>query len=116
MQDDARIEQSRGFERILVKKIGADEAALRLIELGMGLERVFHFRGTGLENIEQIPVTPLKILKHVCQLMCGGFRIKPEHPVHDMVRAGLVRRIEIARFSRRFERPDDDSGRIRPQI
>ena len=58
----------------------------------------------------------LKIFQDVAQLLRGRFRIEPKNPVDDMVRPSLIGRVEIARFSRRFEWPDHDSGRIRPQI
>lgn len=114
MPDDARIEQRRSFERIFVKEISPDEAALRLIERRMGRERAFHFRGASFENLEQIPVASFEIIEDVAQLLRRGFRIEAKNPVDDMVRPGLVDRIEVARFSRGFERPNDDSGRIRP--
>ena len=82
----------------------------------MRLERLFHFSGARLENIEQISVTTFEIFEHVVQLLCSRFGIEPENPVDDMVRPGLVGRIEVSGFSRRFERPDDDSGWIGPQV
>ena len=116
MPDDAWIEQGRSLERILVEKVGPDQTALRLIELGMGFERVLHFRGARFENVEQVPVAAFEVFKHLAQLLRGGFGIEPKHPVDDMIGADLVRRVEVARLSRRFEGPDDDPGRIRPQI
>ena len=116
MPDDARIEQGRRLERILVKKISADQAALRLIQCGMRLERLFHLCGARLENFEQIPVTAFEIFEHVAQLLCSSFGIEPKNPADDMVRPGLIGRIEVSRFSRRLERSDDDSGWIRAQI
>ena len=116
MPDDARIEQGRGFERILVEKIGADQSTLRLIQLGMRFERVLHLGGARFENVEQVPVAAFEVFKHLAQLLRGGFGIEPKHPVDDMIGADLVRRVEVARLSRRFEGPDDDPGRIRAQI
>ncbi len=116
MPDDAWIEQGRSFERILVEKIGPDQPALRLVQLGVGRERVFHLGGTGLENVEQVPVAALEVLEHLTHLLCGSLGIEPKHPVDDMIGADLVGRIEIARLSRWFEGPDDDPGRIWPQI
>ena len=67
MADDAWIEQCRGFERILVQKISPDQAALRLVQLGMGFERVFHLRSARFENVEQIPVPAFEVFKHFVQ-------------------------------------------------
>ena len=52
MPNDTRIEQCRCFERILVKKIGADQAALSLIQFRMRFERIFHLCRSVLENLE----------------------------------------------------------------
>src|SRR6266850_956881 len=71
--DDAWIEQSRRFKRILMKKIRTDQAALCFIQFSMRLERLFHLRGAGLEEIEQIPVTTLEIFEHIAQLPLGCF-------------------------------------------
>ena len=112
MPDDARIEQGRCFERILVEKISPDQPALRQVQLGVGCERVFHLGGARLENVEQVPVAAIEVLEHLVQLLRGSLGIEPKHPVDDMIGAELVRRIEIARLSRRFEGPDDHPGRI----
>ena len=69
---DARIEQGRRFERVLVKKIRADQAALRLVQYGMRLERLFHLGGARLEDLEQVPVTAFEILEHFGQLPRGS--------------------------------------------
>ena len=114
--DDAWIEQSRRFKRILMKKIGADQAALRLIQFGMRLERIFHIRGARLEEIEQIPVATFKIFEHIAELSLGCFGIKPKNPFDNMISPDLVGWIEVAGFSRRLEGSDDDPGRIRAQI
>ena len=42
--------------------------------------------------------------------------VERENPLDDMVGAGLVRRIEVARLGGRLERPNDHAGRIRPQM
>ena len=116
MPDDARIEQGRRFERILVEKIRADQAALRLVQFGMRLERLFHLGGARLEDVEQISVTAFEVFEHVAQLLRGSLGIEPKHPVDDMIGPGLVGRIEVSGLSRRLEGPDDDPGRIRAQI
>ena len=61
-------------------------------------------------------MTAFEVLEHVAQLLCGCFCIEPKHSVDDVIGADLVREVEIARLSRRLERPDDDPGRIRAQI
>ena len=49
---DARIEQGRRFERVLVKEVGSDQAALRLVQYGMRLQRIFHLGRARLEDLE----------------------------------------------------------------
>ena len=116
MPDDARIEQGRGFERILVEKISPDQSALRLRQLSMRFERVLHIGGARFENFEQIPVAACEVFEHFVQLLRGGFGIEPKHPVNDMIGTDLVSRVEVARLSRRFEGPNDDPGRVWAQI
>jgi len=89
---------------------------LRLIQLGMRCERLFHLRCTRFENLKQIPMAALEILQHIPQLLRRRFGIESEHPVDNMVGPGFIRRIEVSGLSRRLEGPDDDPGRIRPQI
>jgi hypothetical protein len=116
MPDDAWIEQGRGLERIFVEKISADQATLRLVQLGVWFKRVFHAAGAGFENVEQIPVTTFKVFEHLAQQLRGRFGIEPKHPIDDMIGTDLVSRVEVSRLSRWLEGPDDDSGRIRAQI
>lgn len=116
MANDARIEQRRRLERILVQKICADETALRLIQFGMRFKRFFHLGGARLEDVEQVPVTTVEIFEYVAQLLPSGLRFEPENPADDMIRADLIGRIEVPRLRRRLERPDDDPGRVGPQI
>src|SRR6266545_4150969 len=113
--DDARIEQGRCLERVLVEEIRADQAPLRLAQCGMLVERRLHLSGTCLENIEQIPMATFEVLEHVAQLLGGSFGIEPKYPVDNMIGPDLIGRVEVARLSRRLEGPDDDSGRIRAQ-
>ena|SRR5713226_229263 len=114
--DDARIEQGRCLERILMKKICTYQAALRFIQFGMCHQRLFHIRSARLEDIEQIPVTTFKIFEHVAQLLRSSFGIEAKNPVDDMIGPDLISWVEVSGFSRRFEGPDDDPGRIRAQI
>ena len=116
MSDDARIEQGRRLEGVLVEKIRTDQPALRFIQFSMRFERLFHLVGARLEDIEQISVTTFKIFEHVDQLFGGSFGIKPKNSADDMVGPDFIDGIEVSGFSRRLEGSDDDSGRIRAQI
>jgi len=98
-----------------MQKIRADQAALRLIQLRMGLECFFHVRGAGFEDFEQVSVTALEIFNDVVQLSCGRIGIKPKDSLDDMVGPRLVGGVEIPGLSRGPERSDDDPGRIRAQ-
>ena len=82
----------------------------------MRFKRIFHFSGARFKNIQQISVTAFKVFEHLAQQVRTCFIIELKHPVDDMIGADLVRRVEIARFSRRLEGPDDDPCRIRAQI
>ena len=116
MPDDARIEQGRSFERIFVEKISADQATLRLVQRSMRCERVLHLGGALFKNVEQVPVSACEVFEHLAQLLRGGVSIEPKHPVNDMIGTDLVGGVEVARLSCRFEGPDDDPGRVWPQI
>ena len=61
-------------------------------------------------------MSTFEIFEHIGQLSRSGLGLKPKNPVDDMVGSNLIGWIEIPGFSRRFERPDDDPGRIRAQI
>jgi len=113
MPDNARIEQGRRFERVLVKKIRSNQAASRLVQYGMRLQRLFHLCGARLENLEQVPVTTFEIFEHLGQLSGGGLGLEPNDPADDMVGPRLVGRVEVPRFSRRSEGSDYDPGRVR---
>lgn len=82
----------------------------------MRFERVFHFRSTRLEDLQKIFVTAFEVLEHLGQLFAGRFSLKTENPADDMVCPCLVDEIEVARFSGRFERSDDDPRGIGPQV
>ena len=113
---DARIEQGRHFKRILVQKVGADQAALRLVEYGMRRQRLFHLRGARLEDLQQVPVTTFEVLEHIGQLARSGVGLEPKYSADDTIGPGLIRRIEVSGFRRRFEGSDDDPGRIGAQV
>ena len=116
MRHDAGIEQGRGFERILVEKIGADQLALDFGKAAMSREGLLHFVGAGLERLQQVAMTAQEILQDVRELAGSGFGIECENPVDDMVGARLVGRIEIARFGRRLERAHDHPRGVGTQI
>jgi hypothetical protein len=48
--------------------------------------------------------------------MRGSFGIKTKNFADNMVGADFIGCVEVSGFSRRFERSDDDPGRIRAQI
>ena len=116
MAHDARIEQGRRFERILVQEVGADQLALRLRESRVRLERIFHFGGPRLEDIEQVPVPAFEILQHLGKLLGRRLGIEAEHAVDDVIGPGLVGLVEVPRLGRRLEGAHDDPRRIRAQI
>ena len=116
MPDDAWIEQGRRLERVLVKKICSNQAASRLIQYRMRLQRLFHLCGARLEDLKQVPVTTLEIFEHLCQLSGGSLRLEPKNPAYNMVGPSLIGWVEIPGFSRRFEGSDDDPGRIWAQM
>src|SRR5271167_49423 len=105
---DARVEQSRRLKGIFIEKICTDQAALSLIQFGMGFQRVFHVCGARLEDIDQIPVTAFEIVEHIPQLMRGGFGIELKYPADDMIGPNLIGGIEVSWLRCRFEGSDDD--------
>ena len=81
----------------------------------MGREGIFHLRGTRLEDVDQVAVTPIEILQHVRHLLGGRVGGEPQHAADDVVGAGPVDRVEVTWLDGRFEGADDDAGRIRPE-
>ena len=116
MRDDARIEQRRRFEGIFVQKIGADQLALDLGETRMRRKGVFHLVGARLEGRQQVAMAALEVLEHIGQLAGRHLGIERQHPLDDMVRAGLVGGVEVARLGRRLERAHDHPRGIGPQM
>jgi hypothetical protein len=116
MSDDTGVEQGRGFERVLVKEIGSDQTALRPVQYGMRLQRLFHLYGAGLKDFEQVSVTAFEVLEHFSQLSRGDSGLEPKNPADNVVGPGLVGGVEVSGFSRRLEGSDDDPGRIRPPV
>src|SRR5689334_19736644 len=74
--NDAWVEQRRGFERVFVQEISADQLALAIGEREVCAERLLHFIRALLEFIEQITVPALEILQDLRKLVCGCRRIK----------------------------------------
>src|SRR5690348_11852875 len=104
MRNDTGIEQRRRFERILVKKIGADQLTLNFRKLAMRRERLFHLVGARLKGLQQVAMPTLEVIQYVLELAGCCIRLKRENAFDDMVSACLVGRVEIARLCRRFER------------
>jgi hypothetical protein len=61
-------------------------------------------------------MTAVKIVEHLAQLLRGSFGIEPDDSADDMIGSNLIGGVEVAGFSCRFERSDDDPCRIRTQI
>src|SRR5438445_11781280 len=98
MRHDTGIEQRRRFERILFKKIGADELSLDFGKTAMRRESLLHLVGTELERLQQVAMPPLEVLQHILEQAGGNLWIKRENALDDMVGARLVGRVEIARL------------------
>ena len=79
----------------------------------MRFERLCHFCGARLEDLEQVPVTTFEICEHVCQLTLSRIDVESKNPVDNMIGPGPISWIEVSRFSRRLEGSDDDPRRIR---
>jgi hypothetical protein len=58
----------------------------------------------------------LEILEHIGELACGARFIEGQHPIDNVVGAGLVGRPKVLRLRLRFEWSDDDPSRIRPEM
>ena len=116
MRHDAGIEQRRGFERIFVEKIGADQLTLDFGKGAVSRQGLFHFIGAGFERLQQVAMAAEEILQDVGELAGSGFGIERQNPVDDMVGACLVGRIEIARFGRRLEWAHDHPRGVGTQI
>ena len=80
MGDDARIEQCRRFEGILMQEIGSDQLTLRLGENRMRREGDFHFVGARLEGRQQVAMAALEILQHIGQVMGCHLGIRAPGP------------------------------------
>ena len=72
MRHDAGIEQRRGFERVFVEKIGADQLALDLGKGAVSRQGLFHFVGARFERLQQVAMAALEILQDIGQLAGSG--------------------------------------------
>ena len=75
---DARIEQGRRFEGVLVQEIRADQIPLCFRQNGMRLQRLLHLDGTPLEDLEQVPMPTFEVLEHVGQLLLSGIGVEAQ--------------------------------------
>ena len=116
MRDDARIEQCGCFEGIFVQEVGSDQLTLHLGENHVRRKGDFHFVGTRLEARQQVAMAALEVLKDIGQVVGRHLGAKCQDPLDDMVRAGLVGGLEVARLGRRLERPHDHARGIGPQV
>jgi hypothetical protein len=82
----------------------------------MGIERLLHLCGARFENINQISMSAFEVFEHFAELLRGACGFEPKHPVDDMIGPPLIGWIEVAGLRRGFEGPDDDPGRVWPQI
>src|SRR3977135_2146753 len=81
MRHDTGIEQSRGFERILTEKIGADQLALNFGKGAVSRKSIFHFVGARLERLQQVAMPALEILQNIRHLVSSGFGTECENAV-----------------------------------
>ena len=115
MGDDARIEQRRRFEGILVQEVGADELALYLGQRRLRGVNDLHGVGAGLEGASEPPVAPLEVLEHLGQLPARGLGIERQHPIDDVSGPRPIRRVEFPRLGGRLEVAHHHSRRIGTQ-
>ena len=76
-----------------MKKVGSDQATLRLVQYGMRGERLFHFRGACLEDLKQIPVAAFEVVENLRQLSARSPGLQPKDSFDNMVGPGLVGRV-----------------------
>jgi hypothetical protein len=61
-------------------------------------------------------MTTFEIVEHVAQLLGGSFGVEPKYPADDVISPNLIGRVEVTRFSCRFEGSDENPSRVRTQI
>jgi hypothetical protein len=76
----------------------------------------FHLIRARLEGLQQIAMPPDKVLQDLRKEAGNARRIQCHDAIHDVVRARLIRRVEIARLGRWLEWPHNDARRIRAQV
>ena len=116
MRHDTRIEQRSRLEGVFVQEVRADESTLLLRETRMSGKGPFHLISARLEGREQIAVSPDKVFQDLRKEAGNARRIQCHDAIHDVVRARLVRRVEIARLGCWFEWPHNDARRIWAQV
>src|SRR6267143_5137389 len=85
VRHDAGVEQGRGFKRIFVEEIGADQLALDVGKDAVSRQGLFHDVGAGLERLQQVAMPAVEILQDVGELAGNRLRIERENAVDDMV-------------------------------
>lgn len=116
VDDDARIEQRSGLERVFVHEVGANQLPLNLGEDGVVGERILHLIRTCFELCQQVAMTSLKVLQNIGELLRCRFGVERENAVDDVVRPRLVGRLKVPRFGSRLERAYEHSCRIGAQV
>lgn len=99
-----------------MEKVGADQAALRLVQWPVWIECHLHLGGPRLEDRKQVSVPAIEVLEHLGQLSGPGIGIEPQDPIDDMVGSDPIGRVEIPRLGGRLEGSNDDPCRIGAQV
>jgi hypothetical protein len=68
-----------------VQEVGPHEPALVLSEGRMSVESRAHLIRPRLEDLEQVAVSPAKVVEDVCQLAGHGRRIQRQNAIHDVI-------------------------------
>src|SRR5258708_14134575 len=103
MWHDAGIKQGRGFERILMEKIGADQLALGFGKGAVSRQCLFHYIGARLERLQQVAMPALEILQDIGQLAGNGFTTESQNPVDEMICTRLADAVNTTRLRPRLE-------------
>ena len=98
VRDNARVQQCRRFERVLVQEKGTYETALGDTEDSVWLQRGLHVGGAYIEQVNEMIVAAGEALENAFQLRGGRLRRQRHHPIHDLVDPGLVDRVAVAQF------------------
>ena len=87
---DARVEQGRGFERVLVQEIRTDQMPLCFRQNGMRLQCRLHLDGTHFEGLEQVPMPTFEVFEYVGQLLLSGVGVEAQNSSDYVIGARLV--------------------------